>query len=411
MTKQPMLKSFRLKNFKAIRDSGVVKFSPLTALIGDNGSGKSSLVEGLQTYQRITNTKDGLDEAMQMWRGFEYVHNPPLHSGHLREDNMATISPIEFELSGLHVSPISQNNEAASYRTIMKVNKEPSTDLIFIEKENVYYKGRKVLERDSKGVIQYINKKMEFGIRPGDAIISRGGLYYYAKGLEDDEQFRDLMGYGIRFNWQFFTLNPWIIGEPQPIQRTAGAIRLRSNGSNIAEYLHHILEWYPETFEGILEALKYVLPYMRDLKPVLTGFLGHQMHLEMTEDDFKVMGWLLSTGTLRLLALLALFRHPEPPPLIVIEEIENGLDPRTIHLIVDEIQDLVESGLSQVIVTTHSPYLLDLLPLSTIVLVERGEFGPTFSRPADDDSIQNWSKKFAPGKLYTMGNLNRHLAL
>ena len=64
------------------------------------------------------------------------------------------------------------------------------------------------------------------------------------------------------------------------------------------------------------------------------------MHLEMTEADFKVMGWLLSTGTLRVLALLALFRHPEPPPLIVIEEIENGLDPRTIHLIVEEIYEL-----------------------------------------------------------------------
>ena len=53
MAKNLALKSFRLKNFKAIRDSGVVKFTPLTVLIGDNGSGKSSLVEGLSTYQRI----------------------------------------------------------------------------------------------------------------------------------------------------------------------------------------------------------------------------------------------------------------------------------------------------------------------------------------------------------------------
>jgi len=44
----------------------------------------------------------------------------------------------------------------------------------------------------------------------------------------------------------------------------------------------------------------------------------------MTEGDFKIPDWLLSSGTLRILALLALFRHPTPPPLIVIEEIENG---------------------------------------------------------------------------------------
>ena len=405
MAKNPALKSFRLKNFKAIRDSGVVKFTPLTVLIGDNGSGKSSLVEGLQTYQRIVT--DGLDEAMQMWRGFEYIINPPLHDGRHTKENSSTISPIEFDLRGLIVSSVSKETGARNYRTIMKVNKEPSSELIFIEKEKVYYKGRKILERDSKGVIQYINNRLEFGIRPGDAIISEGGIYYYAKGSEDGEQFNDLIGHGIRFDWQFLKLNPWLMGEPRPIQRTAGPIRLRSDGTNIAEYLHHILQFYPETFQGILEALQYVLPYMRALKPVLTDFLGHRMHLEMTEEDFKVKGWLLSTGTLRILALLALFRHPEPPPLIVIEEIENGLDPRTIHLIVDEIQDVVESGRSQVIVTTHSTYLLDLLPLSTILMVERVEGQPTFSRPADDDSLKNWAKTFAPGKLYTMGNLNR----
>ena len=144
---------------------------------------------------------------------------------------------------------------------------------------------------------------------------------------------------------------------------------------------------------------------MHNLKPVLTDVLGRQTHLEMTEEDFEVMGWLLSTGTLRVLALLALFRHPEPPPLIVIEEIENGLDPRTVHLIIDEIRDVVESGRSQVIVTTHSPYLLDLLPLSSILLVERVEGEPQFNRPADDDSLAIWTKRFAPGKLYTMGKL------
>ena len=404
MVKKPVLKSFRLKNFKAIQDSGVVKFTPLTVLIGDNGSGKSSLIEGLQTYQRIA--ADGLDEAMQMWRGFENVHNPPMVYDSLANRHSSKIHPMEFELSGLNVPPFHKKAEAPAYRTVMKVNKEPASEKIFIEKEIVYYKSRKVLERKSNGVIQYINKELRFGIRPDQAIISEGGIYYYARGLEDDERFSDLMGYGIKFDWQFVTLNPWLMVEPRPISRTGGAIRLLSDGSNIAEYLHHILQWYPDAFAGILEALQYVLPYMKDLKPILTDVFGHQTHLQMTEEDFKVMGWLLSTGTLRILALLALFRHPEPPPLIVIEEIENGLDPRTIHLIVDELQDLVDSGRSQVIVTTHSPYLLNLLPLSAIVLVERVDGVPTFSRPADREELEGWSRRFSPGQLYTMGALS-----
>ncbi len=112
-------------------------------------------------------------------------------------------------------------------------------------------------------------------------------------------------------------------------------------------------------------------------------------------------GWLFSTGTLRVLALFALLRHPEPPPLIVIEEIENGLDPRTLSLLVEEIRDVVSTGRSQIIVTTHSPYLLDL------IFVQRIEGQPHFFRPEDDESVQRWSRDFAPGRLYTMGKFRK----
>ncbi len=398
------LSTFRLKNFKAIQNSGVVEFTPLTVLIGDNGSGKSSLVEGLQTYQRIVT--DGLDVAMQMWRGFEYIINPPLHHGGPVRDDSSKIAPIKFELSGLYFSPVFNSDFGSpNYETVMKVNIESASDLIFIENEIVRYRDEQILKRDSRGVIQYVNDRMEFGIRPGNAIISQGGLYYYAKGLKDDERFDDVKGYGIRFDWQFLKLNPWLMGEPRPIKRTGGPTRLRSDGSNIAEYLHHIDQSYPDAFQGILEALQYVLPYMSDLKPVLTDVLGHQMHLEMIERDFKVPGWLLSTGTLRILALLALFRHPEPPPLIVIEEIENGLDPRSVQLIVEEIRRVTESGRSQIILTSHSPHLLDLFDLSHIVLVERLGGATTFTRPDNRQELDSWKQRFGPGRLHASGRL------
>jgi predicted ATPase len=91
----------------------------------------------------------------------------------------------------------------------------------------------------------------------------------------------------------------------------------------------------------------------------------------------------------------------------VIEEIENGLDPRTLHLLVEEIRTLVESGRSQVIVTTHSPYLLDLLDLSHIVMVERINGQPTFTRPGNETALRKWAKDFSPGRLYTMGLFNK----
>ncbi|HEY9707324.1 MAG TPA: AAA family ATPase, partial [Oculatellaceae cyanobacterium] len=66
-----MLKSFLLRNFKAVRQNKAVRLTPLTVFIGNNGSGKSSFIEGLATYQMIV--RDGLDEAMNYWRGFEHI--------------------------------------------------------------------------------------------------------------------------------------------------------------------------------------------------------------------------------------------------------------------------------------------------------------------------------------------------
>jgi len=207
-------------------------------------------------------------------------------------------------------------------------------------------------------------------------------------------------------NWQFLNLNPYIMGNPIPQKRTGGAIHLAKDGSNVAEYILSIYNQNPSAFQGIIETLQYVLPYARDLQPKITSELERSVYLQLSEAHFKIPGWLFSTGTLRILALLAVLRQPQPSPLIVIEEIENGLDPRTIHLIVDEIRNLVESGTSQIIVTTHSPYLLDLLPLSQIVLVDRNPDQPQFIRPANQKSLDIWTEDFTPGKLYTMGRLS-----
>ena len=57
--------SFRLKNFKAVQDSKTIRFTPLTAFIGNNGSGKSSIIEALETFQSVV--LNGLDEAMTPW--------------------------------------------------------------------------------------------------------------------------------------------------------------------------------------------------------------------------------------------------------------------------------------------------------------------------------------------------------
>lgn len=401
-----LLRSFRLKNFKAIRDSGEVHFTPLTVFIGSNGSGKSSLVEGLQAFQDITTR--GLDEAMNRWRGFEHVHNPPIDL--LRGIQRSGKNPsIEFILKG-------DASEGGSYGIWMDIAMSLTGDDIFIDKERINFRNQRFLDRDKSGDVKLTDieaTRTGTRLRAGSSTLTPQVAnnimnQYYLDGEAspvDGMEFSSLASNIAR--WQFVLLNPYSMGQPRPQRRSGDAVLLESDGSNIAEYLLEIRKQDPDAFEDIIETLQYVLPYASDLLPSLTSEIERAVYLQMTEEDYKIPGWLLSSGTLRILALLALFRHPEPPPLIVIEEIENGLDPRTIHLIVEELRNLIETGMTQVIITTHSPYLLDLLALSQIVLVERIDGQPTFFRPSDQRSLEQWAKDFGPGRLYTMNKLSR----
>ena len=404
-----ILKSFRVKNFKAVKDSGSVKLTPLTVFIGNNGSGKSSLIESLQTLQDIVD--DGLDRAMQNWFGFEHIwHKGTEHKIQRKigkDERPAQTSPMMFELRGRGAENF--NN----FTAISEISLSNDGDELFFVGEKVIVKDWSYLRnRNGKTDAVYTGKE-----KIDKSNISRF-LPLYARDhggvatvtvsdhLSDDESLlSDSLGWYIS-EWQFLSPVPQEMGRANSQQRTGGRIFLARDGSNIAEYLLSIRNLDQNAFEGIFETLSYVLPYARDLQPTLVTQIERSVFLQMTEKDFKIPGWLLSSGTLRLLALLAVLRHPNPPPLIVVEEIENGFDPRTLNLIVEEIRQAVEEGKTQVIVTTHSPYLLDLLHLSQIVMVEREDDEPKFSRPADRAELQEWSKKFSVGKLYTMGKLN-----
>ena len=369
------LQSLRIRNFKAVVDSKTVKLRPLTAFIGNNGAGKSSLIEALETYQAIV--RDGLDVAMQRWLGIEHVR----HKAQEAKERMGQlVNPISFELA-LGESPRKVR------RLAMTVNNDPAANHMLIASERMTRLDGTWTERSPGGALQ------SYG--PGRSMLP------YALD-EDLVRAADEV-----LAWQFLTLSPERMGLPVPQQRTKGAVRLANDGSNVADFLLDLRRQDANAFNGIVETMAFVLPYAKDIQPTLTSSeIERKAWLQLSEDTFKVPGWLLSTGTLRMLALLALLRHPSPPPLIVVEEIENGLDPRSIHLIVEEIRSAVLAGVTQVVVTTHSPYLLDLLTLEHLVVVERdGEGHPRFIRPADHKNLQAWAQEFAPGKLYTMGNL------
>lgn len=413
------VQSLRIRNFKAIQDTGEIKLTPLTAIIGGNGSGKSSLIEGLETYQQIVG--QGLGPALRRWRGFEYVRNSMVpHSSqtprrisrtieetdeagtasrrvrlHEQLTQMYESNPVEFSVKG--------NTDAGAYTVGMTVTASPESDTVFIQNEQVVLKGKKIIHRNDDGSVYFPpeekNKQwpLQYELPTDESVISPYRRDNAAiKAIADDI-----------LDWQFVTLNPASMGDPRGRQQTAGRVTLNSDGSNIAEYLLDIYNKDTDAFNGLVDTLKDIIPYASDFRPNSIQDIDRSVYLELIEGKSRIRGWMLSSGTLRVVALLALLRHPTPPPLIVIEEIENGLDPNTVHTLIEEISYVVRNGISQIVFTTHSPYLLDYLPIGDVLLVERSEGQPVFYRPSDEVELDGWKDHFRVGRLYTSGKLSR----
>jgi len=391
-----MISTIQVKNFKAIRDSGSLKIKPFTVLIGNNGSGKSSLLEAMATYQAIV--RDGVDAAMQPWKGFEYIRN--FNAGERKsrtyEGREVVGEPMRFYLR-MYLG-----------RRPLKLYMQLDSDgnRLFIVSEKHRFENRDVL-RDSTGyVILPEDERSLVPLADGISMISP------TPSVHDVTRFDPTLAARAVLDWQFVLLEPELMGEPHPQQRTGGKVRLRKDGRNVADYLRSINECGEpgqRAVEALIDAMHFVLPYAQDIKTQITSELERAVYLQTNEEGLRkpIPGWLLSTGTLRVVALLALLKDPTGPSVIFIEEIENGLDPRTVSLLVDEIRRVTQSGEKQVIVTTHSPYLLDLLELDDVLLCERGEKGPEFFWPVDREEMEHWRNRFLPGKLYTMNALKR----
>jgi predicted ATPase len=96
-----------------------------------------------------------------------------------------------------------------------------------------------------------------------------------------------------------------------------------------------------------------------------------EVDLWLMEGPMRVPARVVSEGTLRVLGLLALGGASEAPALIGFEEPENGIHPRRLRMIADLLKSRVATGDTQLIVTTHSPTLPDILPDDSLFVCQK----------------------------------------
>jgi predicted ATPase len=339
--------------FKKLKVAGLLSFGPegvdlplrdLNVFIGPNGSGKSNFLEILALLKAAPSNLPG----------------PVKEMGGVRE---VTNESIE--------------NETA----------DPGKPL-----PHVYYdfrRGNPILSDLLDGERRLQREQ----IRPEESILSQ---------LKDPSRYFALtylqhMYSGIRLfrNWSF--------GPGAALRKEQSASGrndfLADGGENLALVLSNIK---PRVKKDLRAGLEQLYPGIADLDFQINDG-GVQLFLE-EEGGRQIPAPRLSDGPLRYLSLLAILLHPEPPPLVAIEEPELGLHPDVLPHVANLL--LESSRRTQLLVTTHSQLLVDALggQPESVIVCERIEGISRFER-LNAAQLKDWLEKYSLGKLWSMGEI------
>jgi predicted ATPase len=193
-------------------------------------------------------------------------------------------------------------------------------------------------------------------------------------------------------DWRFYELVPSIMRNPNQM---AAAEFLQERGENLSQWLLNLqTKYYPDSFARIQEVLRDALPQVSGLftSPTQqsTVALGsHEKYLKR-----PVMLSQMSAGQLAFVAFLSLIYAPSDraASLCCIEDLENYLHPNLIVTLLEVLRQAQEEWErtkrgTQIMMTTHSPLVVDKMKLDEIIFVERREGATVCSRPTDKSHL------------------------
>lgn len=111
----------------------------------------------------------------------------------------------------------------------------------------------------------------------------------------------------------------------------------------------------------------------------------------------------VSDGTIRYLAYLALKFIPVPPRILLVEEPENGVHYGRLKEIIEVLRRFQAEKSAQVILTTHSPFLLDLVEPDEVLVFSKDAEGAAHARKLSDwPDVDDMKKHFMTGEIWTI---------
>lgn len=381
-----MLKRIEIKNYKSLKNVEVT-LNSLSVIFGPNAAGKSNFLDALLLLSRMATSRTLKDAFEPPYRG------KPLESftfeedgikGLLGHDTLSFIMEADVE--------ISETVAAAVNRQIREMRKGKASDASaspkqgkqsFVRERNLRYR-IEIEIMPKSGMLRVADEYL--AALTSDGAISKKRAPFLEKiknrlhlrmegqahpayyDLYLDHSVLSMPLYPPHYphivamrqelaSWFFFYF------EPRERMRASSAVKevrhIGLMGEDLASFLNTLRALDEPQFKAVEKALHMIIPNINGID-VNVNDLG-EVELKLLEGKTPIPSRVLSEGTLRILGLLALGGAKEPPALIGFEEPENGIHPRRIRMVADLLKNRVATGETQLIVTTHSPILPDML--------------------------------------------------
>ncbi len=405
------IEGIRVRNYRVFEDVTLGKlwntqeYEPLTsmtAVIGKNGVGKSSLFDAFGFVADCL--KVGVEEACDTRGrgGFDRIRSqgseaPIAFEVYYREEVRARPITYEFEIDKDSSGRPYVLRERLRQRRGGQSRGRPFSFLILNDGAGVVWRG----EAQGKQVDEDQLRQLNF----------RGLVELLQSGSGDEEsaeteviELQDKRRLGIatlgtlkqhpRISSFRQFVEGWYLSYFTPdaarsLPLAGPQRRLNVHGDNLGNVVQFMEREHPDRFERILSGIAEKIPGIDriDTERSPDGRLLLRFNDRGFDDPFYAQQ--MSDGTLKVFAYMLMLEDPQPPPFICIEEPENGLYHKLLEVLATEFHAHATGrrGAPQIFVTTHQPYFVDALKPDETWVLEKGVDGFSTIRRASDDRI------------------------
>lgn len=420
---RPSITKVWAKNFRSIQSAGL-ELDPLTVLVGPNASGKSNLMDivgflgdaarlGLET---ATTRRGGIDSIGRkspaggvLGPEFGYQYEFPWgtldYSVALGRKSKGEYwvkresASLHRADSGGHPIEFALTNGRLTKPNIKRIMKH-------IDSSRSQEDGRR------RSFASLANRLIEDSNPQDIQLMSREPLQLSSLLTfllkEDENNFllhqslsdaRDDLG-----RVGLYHIFPNSLRDPQKV---ADSHPLATGGENLASTLRDMKKKKSRFLPDLKSALTFAVPGVRDIRVSHAGsYYVVELYHERDGGNEKGSWFDLShesDGTIRLLALLtALFQDPAPS-LIGLEEPELAIHPGAMAVLSDTMREAALRG--QVLVATHSPDLIDRLPIENIRAVTSEDGSTKVGKVTEHQLASVTQDLFSAGELHAMEGL------